>query len=247
MGKKKNNQNVIVKFLIAIIPTTIAAIAAIWAAYISLSQKTMTSENNSGTIIYGDGNQVSIPGDPAPNKKGSSATKEKVTLTGEMRPYFMGGDLGNERINIYASDGYDPIYDLQITNENEMTIAIENVFVDVLDYKDFSEFVIKNAAGGADLHNIICWKCNISPKKTKYCSILSGTAENNTENLSETKYVSIKNSDLGKFILKILPDTPGLYEIKIIIEYTSYAGEIQKIQSENMKFVYDPKFECHYQ
>ena len=164
-----------------------------------------------------------------------------------MRPYLMAGDLGDERINIYASDGYDPIYDLQITNENDMTIAIENVFVEVLDYKDFSQFIIKNAAGGADIQNIICWKCNITPKKTKYCSMLSGFDENDTENLAETKYVSIKSSDLGKFILKILPDTPGLYEIKVIIEYTSYAGEIQKIQSENLKFVYDPNFECNFQ
>lgn len=61
---------------------------------------------------------------------------EKVILTGEMSPYLMAGDLGDERINIYDSD---------------------------------------------------------------------------------------------------VSDAPSLYEIKVIIEYTSYAGEIQKIQSENLK------------
>lgn len=250
---KKNNQKGKVKLLIAVIPATLAAIAAIWTAYINISQKTTSSEDqnlsmesktrkvdladNSGTIVNGDNNTVSVSNDSDTKKE------EMVTLTGEMLGYFQGGIVDNENILKYSDDGYEPIYDFHLLNENGVTIDIQNIFIEVTDYKDFSEFILENPAGGADLLDIIYWQCNISPEKRRYHVALTGTDENNTEDLSGTQYVSIKASDSGEFYLKIFPDTPGLYEAKIIVEYTSYEGKTEEITSDNIKFIYDPNYE----
>ncbi len=199
----------------------------------SINSKT---ENNSGINITGNENTVIY------NPENSNTEKEEhVTLTGEMWAYIGSGDVENERINIYAGEeDTAPLYDFQLKNENNVTIDIKDIFIEVLDYKKFNEFIVKNAASGADLLDIIYWRCNITPEKRKYHVALTGTDENNTEDLSRTQYVSLKASDSGKFHLKIFPNTPGLYEAKVIIEYTSYENKTKEVVSENIKFIYDP-------
>lgn len=244
---KKNNKNV-TKIIVALI----TGIALIVVACIETKQDFLMGrsekedfemKDNSGVAFTGDNfGEVSIVNN---QKETDQEKEEKVTLTGKMHEYVSGGVVEDEFVNMYSDEGYEPVCDFQVLNENEITIDIENVFIEVLDYKDFSEFIVEYPRGGASLLEIIYWRVNINPELKKYSAILTGAEENNPNDVSDTEYVSIKASDSGKFKLKIFPDTPGMYEGRIIVEYTSYGGGIKEIKSKNVKFIYDPNHEAN--
>lgn len=199
--------------------------------------KVSGSDNN---IIHGFDNNITIQYDDKDYPKNEDNKKERVTLTGKMKGYWA-GSVDGEWIIIGKNGGTESYYESQLTNENNVTINIDNIMVKVLDYKSFNEFKVEDPAGGATLNDIFFWNCNIGPEKKYYNAIFIGTDEDNTKDLSREKYVSIEATDTGKLCVKMFPNTPGLYEIKIIIEYTSYNGELKTIGSENIKFIYDPE------
>lgn len=160
---------------------------------------------------------------------------------------YTGGYVNDEFIPIYSSnDYYCTLLELSVANGNKVTVDIKDIIVEVVNYKDLSEFIIKNPVGGADLKDVLSWSCNITPEKKEYHSIFLGTDQNNVEDISNMSYVSVSPDDTGEFDVKIYPDTPGLYEIKAIIEYT-YKGEIAKKESENKRFIFDPNHEAMYE
>lgn len=199
-------------------------------------------DNNSGNNIIGNDSNVSVVNNYAVSND-EEEQEEKVFFIGQLIGYH-GGTVDNEDMYMFSGGDFIPLYEFELFNKTGIEININDIFVEVLSYKDFNEFIIENPRGGANINKIICWSCNISPEKAKYHVILNGTDENNMDDLSETEYVSIKASESGKFKLKILPDTPGLYEVKIIIEYAS--GENESIETENMKFIYDPEHCANY-
>lgn len=159
---------------------------------------------------------------------------------------YTGGYVNDEFIPIYSSnDDYCTLLELSVANGNKVTVDIKDIIVEVVNYKDLSEFIIKNPVGGADLKDVLSWSCSITPEKKEYYSIFLGTDQNSEEDISNMNYVAVSPDDTGEFDVKIYPDTPGLYEIKAIIEYT-YKGKIVKKESESKRFVFDPNHEAEY-
>lgn len=163
---------------------------------------------------------------------------------------YVAGDVNENRIPIYAGmedyrQEYAPSLMLSVTNKNEETANIKNVIVEVVDYKDFDQFTIINPSGGADEMTIYYWKCNISSDQQEYYAEYIGADKVDGENLSDQKYVAVKQNDAGELGLMVYPDKPGMYTIKAKVNYT-FRDKVQSIESEEMQFVYDPNGEATY-
>lgn len=203
--------------------------------------KSKEIHNDSGVVISG-GNSGTITVTNSDENEKIQEKEEHVAITGEMNAYVTCGQVDGEVINMYPDKerGF-PICDFDITNENDVSITIKDVFVDVKDYKNFDEFVVKKPAGGASIVKMIFWSCDISPEKDRYRAMLLGDNENSNEDMSGTECVKIDHADSGQFKIKIFPDAPGLYVTDIIVEYASYNGETKEITLPDMKFIYDPE------
>ncbi len=160
---------------------------------------------------------------------------------------YTSGYVDNESVPIYHSNEEAcTLLELSVSNGNTVTVDIKNIIIEVIDYKDLNEIVVRNPVGGADLKEIFTWECSISPEKEKYYSTFIGTEQNHTENMLKTNYVAISPDDTGEFDVKIYPDTPGLYEMKATIEYT-YKDRVEKKESKSKKFIFDPKHEVQFE
>lgn len=255
--KKAKKKECIWKNVTKIIVATISAIALIVVALIQLKgklvkdadeEKNKNIQNDSSIFINGEnkGNITFTNNEGQKEEEKSVKKEEHVTIAGKMNRYVTWGEVDGEEINMYPDKerGF-PICDFDITNENDIVITIKDVFVEVTDYKSFDEFIVKYPVGGASMVKMIFWSCDISPEKDRYRAILLGDDENNEEDLSGIECAKIEDFDSGQFKIKIFPDTPGLYVTNIIVQYTSYDGEIKEIMLPNMKFIYDPNLEAN--
>lgn len=160
---------------------------------------------------------------------------------------YTSAEVENERIPMYHSNEETcAVLELSVSNGNQVTADIKNIIIEVVDYKGLDEFAAKNPVGGADLKDIFTWECGISPEKRKYVSTFIGTEQNPSEDMQGSGYVAVSPDDTGEFDVKIYPDTPGLYEIKAIVEYT-YRDRIEKKESQSKKFIFDPGHELRFE
>ena len=98
---------------------------------------------------------------------------------------------------------------------------------------------MKNPTGGADIRQIYWWTCDITNEIGKYYANLE------SESKTDNEYSVIEYNDIEKNGVMIYPDTPGMYKIKIIVEYL-LKNKIQTKKSDSMKFIYDPNHELKY-
>lgn len=163
-----------------------------------------------------------------------------------LHPYSI-GIVEEENIPIYHSnEKYCTRMEISATNQNNVTVNIKNIIVEVMDYKGLNEIKIKGPTGGANEKEIFFWDCEITPEKDEYYSKYIGTDESSLEDISRTKYVEMQPDDSGEFVVKIRPDKPGLYEVKATIEY-AYKNTIERKETKCGKFIFDPKHEGNYE
>lgn len=189
-------------------------------------------QNVSGDVTTGD---INITNYSEPNEEENF--DENVTLAGEMNKAIMYGENG-EVIDMYSDETALPICNFQIKNGNKSTIIINNVSVEVVNCEVFNEFINKPPIDSSGMNKIIFWNCSISPENGKYQAMLIGENENNTEDLSNSNFVTINGYDTAQYKISIYPNTPGIYETNLIVEY-SY-GDKTKEKILPMNFTYNP-------
>lgn len=199
-----------------------------------------TTDNSGVNISNGSGDVTTR--DIIVNNTYSEPNEEKnfdenVTLSGEMSKAIMYGENG-EVIDMYIDETALPICNFQIKNGNKSTIIINNVSVEVVNCKVFYEFINMPSIDSSGMNKIIFWSCSISPEKGNYQAMLIGENENNTEDLSNSNFVTISGSDTAQYKIRIHPNIPGIYETNLIVEY-SY-GDKTKEKILPMNFTYNP-------
>lgn len=169
----------------------------------------------------------------------------KFYINANVEPYTQ-GKIGKKTISIFAGKKeidpeYCPLINLSITNENRSTADVKQIKIEVCDYKDIDEFIVESPAGGAEERDIKEWECSISNQiNTTYNAIYIG----NEKVAANNKYICIPAGDSGEFELLVYPDRSGLYEIRVIVEYT-FKSKIRSIRSSKMEFVFDPNGEIN--
>lgn len=98
--------------------------------------------------------------------------------------------------------------------------------MEVIDYKRLDKFTIENAAGGADA-DVYYWLCNISNEKKEYHSFYIGTEKDGKEDKSKESHLVVEAKGLEQIRVKLMPDTPGLYEVRGSLEYI-YNGKRER-------------------
>ena len=92
------------------------------------------------------------------------------------------GKIDNEWIPISYGGGDDSCIAITITNKNDTPIDINDIIMEVIDYKSLNEFTIENMAGGAD-ESIYYWLCNISNEKKEYHSTYLGDEKDGNDDM----------------------------------------------------------------
>lgn len=168
------------------------------------------------------------------DSKCSSA--EKVGVDSVWDAYAV-GRVDRELVPLYVAKSeleYLPIIRLSLTNRNDFTINIKEITVEVLKYRSPDEFTVESPTGGADERSIQQWRCNISTEEQEYVAVYMGSGDE--ENDATGRYVSIAAGDSGEFNVVICADTPGLYSIKVNVNYT-FKEKIKTKSTCEMKFV----------
>ena len=169
--------------------------------------------------------------------------KTHVFLEAQLDVYAQ-GYINDEIVPVFAGNRdrlpeYAPTVKCTLTNKNEETICVENIAVEVASYTPLDGLEMENPVGGADVRQIYWWTCEITDEVGNYYAKLED------ESRQDEEYSVIEYNDIEKNGVMIYPDTPGMYEIKIVVEYL-FRNKTQTKKSESMKFIYDPNDELTY-
>lgn len=161
----------------------------------------------------------------------------------ETRDFFAFNDIDKGQMPLCRDDWEEnALLKLSVANENQATVDVRNIVVNVVSYRSLDGLVGEVVYGGAVINEAILWECEISSEEREYESVLAGKGQEDSKYITEANYVSIPPNDTGKFHVKIQPDTPGVYKIGATVEYV-YKGRLAKKEMENKEFIFDPQNE----
>lgn len=119
---------------------------------------------------------------------------------------------------------------ITLRNDNNRSIHIKKIIVHVYGYEDIKEYEDKSEKNGiGDLVDPIFLKAEIGSEKGEYFA-------ETDQNYSEVEFIALEEGEIDIFLLSLIADREGLYDIDVEFYYT-YGNKERCVKTDRQKLI----------